>query len=127
LETLFPQFTFDTHLFEPYGFSMNGLWGEYYITLHITPQAGQTYACSYVSFETNLDLSRYPQAILGRLLNLFSPVSWDLIGFNHPLEVQGVPKHLCLGRCSLTTDQGYHIGFNHYQQLQAEELSPEPM
>lgn len=127
LDTLFPQFTFDAHLFEPYGFSMNGLWGEYYITLHITPQAGQAYACSYVSFETNLDLSLYPHAVLGHLLHLFSPVSWDLIGFNHPLEAQGAPEHLCLGRCSLTTEQGYHIGFNHYQQRQAEVLSPELM
>lgn len=127
LEVLFPQFIFDVHLFEPYGFSMNGLWDDYYITLHITPQAGQVYACSYVSFETNLDLSLYPQAVLGQLLTLFSPVSWDLIGFNHPLEAHGAPEHLCLGSCSFTTEQGYHIDFSHSQQLQAEVLSPELM
>lgn len=127
LDTLFPGFVFDVHLFEPYGFSMNGLWGKYYITLHITPQIGQIYACSYVSFETNLNLSRYPQAVLGYLLNLFSPVSWDLIGFNHSIEVQGAPEHLCLGRCSLMTEQGYDIYFGHYQQLQAEVLIPELM
>lgn len=127
LDRLFPEFTFDAHLFEPYGFSMNGLWEKYCITLHITPQAGQAYGCSYVSFETNLDLSLYPYAVLEHLLSVFSPVSWDVIGFNHPIETQVFPAHLCLGSCSLTTEQGYNIRFNHYQQCQIEVLIPEVM
>ncbi|MCS6192638.1 S-adenosylmethionine decarboxylase proenzyme [Shewanella baltica] len=127
LNDLFPDFELDAHLFDPSGFSMNGLWGKYYVTLHITPQSENACASSYVSFETNLDLTQYPQQLLGRLLALFSPVSWDTIGFNINNSTQGFPAHLCLGRGSLTTEQGYDIRFSHYQQLDAEVLIPEFM
>ncbi|MGL5046920.1 MAG: adenosylmethionine decarboxylase [Shewanella sp.] len=127
LKHLLPEFEIDAHLFEPSGFSMNGLWGKYYVTLHITPQSENVYASSYVSFETNLDLALYPQNVLGRLLTLFAPVSWDTICFNSDDLTQGFPAHLCLGRCSLTTEQGYDIGFSHYQQFHAEVLIPELM
>ena len=127
LNDLLPEFEIDAHLFDPSGFSMNGLWGKYYVTLHITPQSENACASSYVSFETNLDLALYPQDLLGRLLTLFAPVSWDTIRFNTDDSTQGFPAHLCLGRCSLTTEQGYDIGFSHYQQLQAEVLIPELM
>lgn len=127
LKTLFPQFSFDSHVFDPLGFSLNGLWGRYYITLHITPQLAETYACSYVSFETNLDLSQYPHPVVGCLLRLFSPVSWDVIGFNHPFEERQFPEHLCLGSGLFTTEHGYNIGFSHYQQLRTEALIPELM
>lgn len=124
---LFPEFEIDAHLFTPSGFSMNGLWGKYYVTLHVTPQSDKTCASSYVSFETNLDLARYSQSLLGRLLTLFSPVSWDIIRFNTNDSTQGFPAHVRLGHGSLTTEQGYHIGFSHYQQLQTEVLIPELM
>ena len=127
LNDLFPDFELDAHLFDPSGFSMNGLWGKYYVTLHITPQSENACASSYVSFETNLDLTQYPQQLLGRLLALFSPVSWDAIGFNINDSTQGFPAHLCLGRGSLTTEQGYDIRFSHYQQLDAQVLIPEFM
>lgn len=124
---LFPEFEIDAHLFTPSGFSMNGLWGKYYVTLHITPQSDNACASSYVSFETNLDLARYSQSLLGRLLTLFSPVSWDIIRFNTDDSTLGFPAHVRLGHGSLTTEQGYHIGFSHYQQLQTEVLIPELM
>lgn len=127
LNDLLPEFEIDAYLFDPSGFSMNGIWGKYYVTLHITPQSENACASSYVSFETNLDLAQYPQDLLGRLLTLFAPVSWDTIRFNTDDSTQGFPAHLCLGRCSLTTEQGYDIGFSHYQQLQAEVLIPELM
>ncbi|MDT3336559.1 adenosylmethionine decarboxylase [Shewanella sp. SP1S1-7] len=127
LNDLLPEFEIDAHLFDPSGFSMNGLWGKYYVTLHITPQSENACASSYVSFETNLDLAQYPQQLLRRLLALFSPVSWDTIGFNINDSTQGFPAHLCLGRGSLTTEQGYDIRFSHYQQLDAEVLIPEFM
>jgi S-adenosylmethionine decarboxylase len=127
LNDLLPEFEIDAHLFDPSGFSMNGLWGKYYVTLHITPQSENACASSYVSFETNLDLAQYPQDLLGRLLALFSPVSWDTIRFNTDDLTQGFPAHLCLGRGSLTTEQGYDISFSHYQQLDAEVLIPEFM
>ena len=44
---ILPGSIIDYFVFEPAGYSMNGLFGEYYWTIHITPQK----KCSYVSFE----------------------------------------------------------------------------
>ena len=46
---LLPGVTIDDWAFEPCGYSMNGLQGEYYYTVHVTPEDG----FSYASFETN--------------------------------------------------------------------------
>lgn len=130
LATLFTQFELDCHLFEPHGFSMNGLWQQYYISVHITPQTvlydASVNSSAYVSFETNLDLQQYPN-LLADILQLFAPVSWDLIGFNCKVATNAFPAHLCVGTASLTSEQGYTILFSHYQQLQTEVFVPELM
>ena len=46
----FSHFTIDQFSFEPKGYSLNAIKGEYYFTLHITPEK----LSSYVSFESNL-------------------------------------------------------------------------
>ena len=51
LRSLFPSSLIDDYLFEPCGYSMNGLdaSGGFY-TIHVTPEK----ECSYASFETNI-------------------------------------------------------------------------
>ncbi len=56
---LFPGAVCDDFLFDPCGYSVNGLLGEGYFTIHITPQEG----CSYASFETNINLPCYKELI----------------------------------------------------------------
>ncbi|MEL4416148.1 adenosylmethionine decarboxylase [Shewanella algae] len=123
LEEMLPGFQFDDFLFEPFGYSINGIRGKEYMTIHITPQESS----SYVSFETNLDLAAQPIDIFARLLAILNPGSWDVIGFNAQLDTRGYPEHLCLGSCSLSLEQGYNVGFSHYQQMCHEVLIPESM
>ncbi|KAJ3373677.1 spermidine resistance protein [Allomyces arbusculus] len=52
LDSLIPECTSDSFLFEPCGWSQNALRGQYYSTFHVTPEP----SCSYASFETNIPL-----------------------------------------------------------------------
>lgn len=126
LTQLFPEFQLDMHCFKPTGFSLNAIQGRHYFTLHITPSAGQG-DHSYVSFETNLNLAAYPYPVVAQLISLFAPSSWDLVSVNQLISTAGLSEHLCVGHCSITTEQGNYIDFNHYQQRQTEELLPEFM
>ncbi|MFB2727592.1 adenosylmethionine decarboxylase [Shewanella mangrovisoli] len=125
-QQLFGDFQFDMHCFQPAGFSLNAIRGTDYVTLHITPSLGLG-EHSYVSFETNLDLANYSQLVVARLVDLFSPISWDLISFNQPILTAGLPEHLCLGQAVVTTASGGEITFSHYQQLETQVLQPEFM
>eukprot|EP00276_Gloeochaete_wittrockiana_P007515 CAMPEP_0184644808 /NCGR_PEP_ID=MMETSP0308-20130426/1444_1 /TAXON_ID=38269 /ORGANISM="Gloeochaete witrockiana, Strain SAG 46.84" /LENGTH=759 /DNA_ID=CAMNT_0027073517 /DNA_START=311 /DNA_END=2590 /DNA_ORIENTATION=- len=65
---LLDQSLIDDWSFIPCGYSMNGLSGKAYYTIHITPESH----CSYVSFETNLPLASYND-LIKRVVNTFKP------------------------------------------------------
>ena len=58
----------DAYLFEPCGYSMNGLVESGFYTIHITPEA----SCSYASFETDLFSGNYVE-LVERVLAIFQP------------------------------------------------------
>ncbi len=77
LEALLPGFTIDEHAFTPAGYSMNGVRGEDYYTIHVTPeQLG-----SYVSFETNLDFRKDFSGLVQGVVDIFRPGSFDVMAF----------------------------------------------
>ncbi|XP_053206564.1 S-adenosylmethionine decarboxylase proenzyme-like isoform X2 [Panonychus citri] len=85
IDKILPGMIIDDYLFEPCGYSMNGLIkGGYYMTIHITPEPH----FSYVSFETN-----YPQAnyhdLLSRLLKIFNPGKFTLTLFANESSIAG--------------------------------------
>lgn len=123
LDTLFVGFDYDCHLFSPLGFSVNGIKGDRYFTIHITPQEQS----SYVSVETNVDVNSAVNPIAAQLLALLKPISWDAIGFNTPIIASAKPKNICLAHCAYPIEQDYQVHFGHFQQLGSEVLSPEFM
>ena len=76
LTEYFSHFTIDQFSFEPKGYSLNAIKGEYYFTVHITPEN----LSSYVSFESNLsdaDVSDFHQ----HLISLLKPLRGYLMSF----------------------------------------------
>jgi len=65
---ILPGSDIDAHMFDPCGYSMNGLLNETYSTIHITPQE----QCSYVSYETSHSTDSYND-ILRRTIDTFKP------------------------------------------------------
>ncbi|XP_071800689.1 S-adenosylmethionine decarboxylase proenzyme-like [Asterias amurensis] len=66
---LLPDCQIDEFLFEPCGYSMNGLLPkDGYVTIHITPE--EKY--SYVSFETNIEMKDYSEFVK-KVLTVFNP------------------------------------------------------
>ncbi|XP_044740349.1 S-adenosylmethionine decarboxylase proenzyme isoform X2 [Chrysoperla carnea] len=69
IDKLIPNMVIDDFLFEPCGYSMNGISKTgHYMTIHITPEQD----FSYVSFETNAPLVSYKD-LMNRVLNTFKP------------------------------------------------------
>lgn len=66
--SLFENMQIDAHVFSPYGYSANGVRGDEYFTIHVTPQP----SCSFASFETNVDMSDYTD-LIQRVLRIFKP------------------------------------------------------
>lgn len=66
--------TIDDYRFAPYGYSLNGITGENYYTIHVTPQSGS----SYTSFETNILETDYAR-IIQSVVSLFKPGKFTIV------------------------------------------------
>lgn len=69
---LIPGSVIDAFQFDPCGYSMNGLYGESYWTIHITPED----SCSFASFETNYLPSKgaaYYAELTQKVIDVFRP------------------------------------------------------
>jgi len=74
---LLPGSETDEFNFSPCGYSMNGLFNEFYYTIHVTPESH----CSYASFETNATLSSYIK-LISSVCEIFKPGSFTVTLFN---------------------------------------------
>jgi len=83
IDKIVANVTIDDYLFEPCGYSMNGILknGEY-MTIHITPEA----EFSYVSFESNIPQSSYLD-VIRRVLDTFRPGKFIVTAFANKASV----------------------------------------
>jgi len=118
---IFPGAITDEFMFDPCGYSVNGMVGESYFTIHVTPED----SCSFVSFETNAPASSYPK-LVDHILEIFRPGKVQISLF--------VDTHRQAHGCSLT-----HLGkevsnytmktrsfyeFEHYNVAVANYINP---
>lgn len=69
IDKIFPNAKIFDYLFDPCGYSMNGLLPDgHYFTIHITPEPG----FSYVSFETNVPYTQYND-LVRKVVAMFNP------------------------------------------------------
>lgn len=116
LTELLPGFAIDEHAFTPAGYSMNGLRGENYYTIHVTPES----LGSYVSFETNLDFRGRLEPLVSGIVDVFRPRSFDVMTFEPNAQAAASKvneeiigdDYLIKDRFS-TTQSGYDIRFWH--------------
>ena len=80
-----PGSIIDYYMFEPYGYSLNGLLGDSYWTIHITPQPN----CSFVSFETNAYMDDYTE-LISKVLKAFQPERFIIAHLANSLAAQKV-------------------------------------
>lgn len=74
INNLLPDFLIDDFVFSPYGYSLNAIKGDRYLTIHVTPQT----LSSYVSVESNLNLID----LTPQFLAILQPASFDLLSLN---------------------------------------------
>jgi len=90
----FNGFIIDQFSFDPKGYSLNAINGEYYFTVHITPET----LSSYISFESNL-LAENTDSFKHHLVTLFKPLRSDLMQFTQH------KKHLSIETTSIAHKQ----------------------
>jgi len=80
ISELIPEKTeIDCLMFNPFGFSLNGILNSYYYTMHITPQE----ECSYVSYETNRDVKGYDALKLShKVVETFNPEKYTIVAID---------------------------------------------
>ena len=108
-----PGFELDDHMFQPYGYSLNAIRGADFITIHITPQPGE----SYVSIESNLDLA----TVIDIPLGIFQPESFDIVVCNpvgREALKEPVPEgYMVVQDHSRQLPCGWLISFLHFQSV----------
>lgn len=112
LSRLLDGYELDEFVFEPAGYSLNGMKGHAYATLHVTPER----MGSYVSFETNdADFGHDPSLWVQELVERFRPESFDVVAFEpdaSPVSVD-VPGYV-LRKHVHEPVSGYHVTFQHF-------------
>jgi S-adenosylmethionine decarboxylase len=121
LETLVPGFTTNDYFFDPVGYSLNGVGGNHYYTVHVTPENPG----SYTSIETNYPLGKDDlQELIDRTVALFRPRRFDVVLFQRQVELDvssGPYQRQSEEVRSLAC--GYRVQFSHFENREQEDSS----
>ena len=102
MRRLLPGFRIEEHVFEPSGYSLNGVLDDLYATVHVTPQEHGSYA----SFESNYDFGADLSAACRRVLEIFRPRAFDVVLFDQ-------------GQAAFATPDGYALRSSVEQKLES--------
>ncbi|UJR14976.1 hypothetical protein I4U23_001955 [Adineta vaga] len=98
IDKIFPNAKIFDYLFDPCGYSMNGLLPDgHYFTIHITPEPD----FSYVSFETNVPYNQYNE-LIHKVIKMFNPGKFTTTIFGETAE-----PSLDLHRCDYSNNVSF--------------------
>ena len=109
----------DDYLFSPYGYSLNGIFGTNYCTVHVTPQPGSSYA----SFETNIIKEDY-SGVIKEIISVFQPGKFSIALTTsvedhflslHPTVARALPDYSVTEKSLYELDCGYAVTFLNYK------------
>lgn len=103
----------DGLIFDPIGFSLNGLFNDSYYTIHVTPQD----MCSYVSFETNLRKKDYTH-LINDVVSTFKPGKFIITLFS----TENAPCGLASKAMTRVKVDGYACDDQHNEELKNYSL-----
>ncbi len=112
LGKIFPDFELDDFVFKPYGYSLNGIRGEDYLTIHVTPQEKSP----YVSFETNIKLCSETRVFLNHFLEILKPFSFDVMTFNCTTELDFGNTYMKTIHVKDSLKIGYEVDFRYFNK-----------
>jgi len=111
LATFLPDMTTDEIMFDPCGYSVNGISEKdgSYFTVHVTPEAH----CSFVSYETNAELtSEEYRRLIQDVVDFFQPRRFSLVFTSS--DTVHYPKlspygYSCRFRTQYEYEEGFHV------------------
>lgn len=75
---IYPEAQLDSYLYEPCGYSANGLLRDNYFNIHVTPERN----CSYASFETNVPIGHGTIAdVIHKVIAIFKAEKFSVTVF----------------------------------------------
>ena len=124
MRRILPGYRVAEHLFEPSGYSLNGVRGKHYATIHVTPQEHGSYA----SFETNFPFGDDPAELCKEVLDVFRPSAFDLVLFDQGGGSFTPPAgYEVRSQVTQRIDCGYHVRFLSHSRRTLRATSPDPI
>ncbi len=111
----------DDFVFDPMGYSLNSIKDNRYFTIHITPENHG----SYISFETNAFDSDMQVEWTQKVLQVFQPMSFDLVLFNdQKIKQPDFSNYILKRQFSERLKTQYETQYFSYYRPNDEEQSP---
>ena len=119
-KVLFPGFEIDDHVFEPCGYSLNGIKDENYYTIHVTPEEGW----SYVSLETSVNVTKDYPGLVEKIITTMKPRSFDLITFDMRAKIKLDHSYSKIDHVTQNLGNSYLVEFYHFHEKFEVTRSP---
>lgn len=118
LQALYDHVQIDDFMFDPCGYSCNGISGHHYFDVHVTPESH----CSFASFETNLPpTEKMPYTkLVSDVIAIFKPSSFTVTlfaekdEFDDEVTEHPMPPSFLGGKDGLRRQDRINYEFDHY-------------